>query len=57
MGIGDENIKLIENNISGINTEIKVNGQRLVTFDSVKYMGSVIIDEASRSDNAEISLV
>ena len=33
------------NNTSGINTEIKVNGQKLETVTSFKYLGSVITDE------------
>ena len=35
------------NNTSGINTEIKVNGQKLETVTSSKYLGSVIPDEGS----------
>ena len=35
------------NNTSGINKEIKVNGQRLETVTSFKYLGSVITDEDS----------
>ena len=33
------------NNTSGINTEIKVNGKKLETVTSFKYLGSVITDE------------
>ena len=38
------------NNTSGINTEIKVNGQKLetVTSFSFTYLGSVITDEGSK---------
>ena len=36
---------LITNNTSGINREIKVNGQKLETVISFKYLGSVITDE------------
>ena len=36
------------NNTSGINTEIKVNGQKLETVTSFKYLGSVISDEGSK---------
>ena len=36
MEISAENTKLIENNTSGINTEIKVNGQKLETVTSFK---------------------
>ena len=33
-----------------VNTEIKVNGQKLETFTSFKYLGSVITDEGSKPD-------
>ena len=36
------------NNTSGINTEIKVNGQKFETVTSFKYLGSVISDEGSK---------
>ena len=36
-----EKSKLMTNNTSGINTEIKVNGQRLETVTSFKYLGSL----------------
>ena len=39
--------KLMTNNINGINAEIKVNGQKLDTVTSFKYLGSVITDEGS----------
>ena len=38
------------NNTSGINTEIKVNGQKLETVTSFKYLGSVIADEGSKPE-------
>ena len=38
------------NNTSGINTEIKVNGQKLETVTSFKYQGSVITDEDSKPE-------
>ena len=37
-----EKTKLMTNNTSGINTEIKVNGQKLKTVTSFKYLGSII---------------
>ena len=40
MEISAEKTKLITNNTSGINTEIKVNGQKPETVASFKYMGS-----------------
>ena len=43
-----EKTKLMTNNISGINTEIKRNGQKLETVTSFKYLGSVITDEGSK---------
>ena len=50
MGISAEKTKLMTNNISGINTEIKVNGQKLETVTSFKYLGSVITDEGSKPE-------
>ena len=41
---------LMTNNTSGINTEIKVNGQKLETVTSFKYLDSVIIDEGSKPE-------
>ena len=38
------------NNTSGINTEIKVNEQKLETVTSFKYLGSVITDEGSKPE-------
>ena len=38
------------NNISGINTEIKVNGQKLETVTSFRYLGSVMTDEGSKPE-------
>ena len=38
------------NNASGINTEIKVNGQKLQTVASFKYLGSVISDEGFKPE-------
>ena len=38
------------NNTSGINTEIKVNGQKLETVTSFKYLGSVITDGGSKPE-------
>ena len=37
-------------NTSGINTEIKVYGQKLETVTSFKYLGSVITDEGSKPE-------
>ena len=50
MEISAEKTKLMTNTTSGINTEIKVNGQKLETVTSFKYLGSVIIDEGSKPE-------
>ena len=47
MEISAEKTKLMTNYTSGINIEIKVNGQKLETVTSLKYLGSVITDEGS----------
>ena len=41
---------MMTNNTSGNNTEIKVNGQKLETVTSFKYLGSVITDEGSKPE-------
>ena len=48
MKISAKKTKLMTNNASGFNTEIKVNGQKLETVTSFKYLGSVITDEGSK---------
>ena len=48
MEISAEKTKLMTNNTSGINAEIKVNGQKLETVTGFKYLGSVITDEGSK---------
>ena len=50
MEISAEKTKRMTNNTSGSNTEIKVNGQKLETVTSVKYLGSVITDEGSEPE-------
>ena len=47
MEISAEKTKLMTNDTSGINTEIK-NRQRLETVTRFKYLGSVITDEGSK---------
>ena len=48
MEISAEKTKLMINKTSGINKEIKVNGQKLGTVTSFKYLGSVVSDEGSK---------
>ena len=50
MEISAEKIKLMTNNTTGINTEIKVNGQKLETVTIFKYLGSIINDEGSKPE-------
>ena len=46
MGISVGKTKLMTKSSNGINTEIKVNGQKLETITSFKYLGSVISEKA-----------
>ena len=48
MEISAEKTKVMTNNTSGINTEIKVNAQKLQTVTSFKYLGSVMTVEGSK---------
>ena len=41
---------MMTNNTSCINSEIKVNGQKLETVTSFKYLGSVITNEGSKPE-------
>ena len=45
MGSSDENTRLMTNNNSDIKKEIKVNGEKLETVTSFKYLNSVVTDE------------
>ena len=47
MEISVEKTKLMTNNTSSINTEMKVNGQKLETVTSFKYLGSVYLTRVS----------
>ena len=50
MEISAGKTKLRTNNTNGINTEIKVNEQKLEIVISFKYLGSVITDEGSKPE-------
>ena len=50
MEISAEKTKLMTNNTSGIKTEININGQKLETVRSFKYLGSVIPDKGSKPE-------
>ena len=49
MEISAEKTKLMTNNTSG-NIGIKINGQKLETVTSFKYLGSVITDDGSEPE-------
>ena len=49
MEISAEKTKLMTNT-SGVNTEIKVNGQKLETVTSFRYLGPVVSDEGSKPE-------
>ena len=50
MEISAEKTKLMTNNTSDINTEIKVNRQKLETITNFKYLGSFVTDEGSKPE-------
>ena len=50
MEISAEKTKLMTNNTSGIDSEIKVNGRKFETVTSFKYRDSVITDEGSKPE-------
>ena len=50
MEISAEKTKLMTNNSSGINTEIKANGRMLETATSFAYLGSFVFQERSRHE-------
>ena len=50
MFLSAQKTKLMTNNASGINTEIKVNERKLETVTGFKYLGSVITDEGSKPE-------
>ena len=50
MEISSAKTKLMTNSTSGINTEIKVNGQKLETVTCFKYLGSAVTDEGSKPE-------
>ena len=50
MEISAEKTKLMTNNTSGIDSEIKVNGRKFETVTSFKYRDSVVTDEGSKPE-------
>ena len=55
MDISAEKTKLMTNDASGINTEIKVNRQKLETVPRFKYLDSVLTDECSQPEILSIN--
>ena len=50
MEISAEKTNFMTNNTGGIITEINVNGQKLETVTSFKYLGSITTDESSKPE-------
>ena len=50
MEVSAQKTKLMTNNTGGINTEMKVSGQKLETVTSFNYQGSVMTDEGSKPE-------
>ena len=50
MEISAEKTKLMTNNTSCINAEIKVNGQQLEIVSSIKYLSSAISEEGCKPE-------
>ena len=50
MEISAEKTKLMTTPVASTQTEIKVNGQKLETVTSFKYLGSVITDKGSKPE-------
>ena len=51
MAIGAEKIKSKTNSDKDIRREIKLNGQKLVTVTSFKYVGAVVTADGSKPEN------
>ena len=47
MQISAEKTKLMTNNTNGISSNIRVNGEKLKSFQSFKYLGAIVTDEGS----------
>ena len=56
MEISTDKTKFMTNSGDGIQRKIKVNGQKLGTITSFKYLGTVVSDEGSKSHGLPKSL-
>ena len=50
MEISAEKTKLMTNNTNGINIDLRVDGQKLETVHSFKYLGAIVTDEGSKPE-------
>ena len=50
MEMSAEETKLMTNNISGISTVIRINGENLDEVDSFNYLGAVVTDQSSKPE-------
>ena len=50
MEIGAEKTKLMLNSASGIQSKIKLKGQKLSTVTNFKYLGTVVLDDGSKPE-------
>ena len=50
MQISAEKIKLMPNNTNGISSNIRVNGEKLKTVQSFKYLAAIVTNERSMPD-------
>ena len=50
MQISADKTKLMTNNTNGISSNIRVNGEKLETIQSFKYLGAIVTDEGSMSE-------
>jgi hypothetical protein len=50
MEISAEKTKLMTNNTKGISTDIRVQGTKLETVHSFKYLGAIVTDEGSKPE-------
>ena len=50
MQISAEKTKMMTNNTNGISPDIRVDGQRLETVHSFKYLGAIVTDEGSKPE-------
>ena len=50
MEISSEKTKLMTNNVNGISTDIRINGEKLDEVGSFKYLGAVVTGQGSKPE-------